>query len=89
MGIEKLDPRRLAEKITSGSMGSQHLGQQTEATLNQEIFSLKNTNPMFRGSKWKKRYEKVEHDIKEHIKDKKKKIKFMSKLMDANKRMEF
>jgi len=88
MGIQNLDPRRIAEKITSGKLQPQHIGTHTEASLTQEIWSLKNTNPMFRGSKWKKRYAKVEDDIKKHFTDKRKKEHYISKLIDAQKRME-
>jgi len=89
MGIQNLDPRRIAEKITSGKLQPQHIGKHSEATITQEIWSLKNTNPMFRGSKWKKRYAKVEDDIKKTFDNKKLKEHYMTKLINAQKRMEY
>ena len=84
-------PREIAERLTrSGSSG--HIGKYSDAILKQEIFSLKNTNPMFRDSKWRTRYETIEKAIKDRFKEKKDKnqlLSFMSKLIDANKRMEF
>jgi len=90
MGIQNLDPRRLAKKISSGELENQHIGKHTVQTIQQEIFSLKNTNPMFRGSKWKKRYAKVKDDINKNFGDNKiQRENLHTKLIDAQKRMEY
>jgi len=66
MGIKdklKRSPREISEKITKGVLPAQHLGDQNYETINQEIYSLRNTKPAFRSSKWKKRFETVKESI--------------------------
>ena len=55
--------RKTAEKITEGNIGTTHLGDQNYETINQEIFSLRNTKPAFRAGKWDKRFETVKDSI--------------------------
>ncbi len=55
--------RKTAEKITEGTIPNQHLGDQNYETINQEIFSLRNTKPAFRAGKWDKRFETVKDSI--------------------------
>jgi len=55
--------RKTAEKITDGKLPAQHLGDQNYETINQEIFSLRNTKPAFRNEKWNKRFETVKDSI--------------------------
>ena len=66
MGIgEKIKEkaRETAEKITDGKLPTQHLGEQNYETINQEIFSLRNTKPAFRAGKWNKRFDSVKESI--------------------------
>ena len=66
MGIgEKIKEkaRETAEKITDGKLPNQHLGEQNYETINQEIFSLRNTKPAFRAGKWNKRFDSVKESI--------------------------
>jgi len=62
MGIKEKF-RKTAEKITEGKLPAQHLGEQTYETINQEIFSLRNTKPAFRAGKWDSKFEKVKESI--------------------------
>lgn len=55
--------RKTAEAITEGKLPTQHLGDQNYETINQEIFSLRNTKPSFRAGKWDKRFETVKDSI--------------------------
>jgi len=55
--------RETAEKITEGKLPTQHLGDQNYETINQEIYSLRNTKPMFRAGKWNKRFDTVKESI--------------------------
>jgi len=59
----KKTARQTAEKITEGKLPAQHLGEQNYETINQEIFSLRNTKPAFRAGKWDSRFEKVKESI--------------------------
>lgn len=66
MGITetiKETARETAKKITDGKLPSQHLGEQTYETINQEIFSLRNTKPAFRAGKWNTKFDKVKESI--------------------------
>jgi len=63
-----MSARKIAEKISKGIMESQHLGSHTPETLQQELFSLRNTKPMFRDSKWRKRFDRISEEIS-RIKD--------------------
>jgi len=62
MGI-KQSAREIAKKISEGTADPQHLGKYSAEMLDQELFSLENTKPMFRESKWKKRVESVREGI--------------------------
>lgn len=55
--------RKTAEAISEGKLSTQHLGDQNYETINQEIFSLRNTKPSFRAGKWDKRFETVKDSI--------------------------
>ena len=55
--------RKTAEKITEGTIQTQHLGDQNYETINQEIFSLRNTKPAFRAGKWNSRFDSVKDSI--------------------------
>jgi len=66
MGI-KDSARKISEKITSGKLPAQHLGDQNYETINQEIYSLRNTKPAFRAGKWDKRFETVKNSIMKKI----------------------
>ena len=62
MGLKekfKSKARETAEKITDGKLPAQHLGAQSYETINQEIYSLRNTKPAFRNKKWTERFETV------------------------------
>jgi len=59
----KSGARETAKKITEGKLPAQHLGDQNYETINQEIYSLRNTKPMFRGGTWNKRFETVKESI--------------------------
>jgi len=56
-------PREIAKEISEGKQEPQHIGKYTAEMIDQEIFSLGNTKPMFRDSKWKKRAETVREAI--------------------------
>jgi len=62
MGIKE-SAREISKKITQGKLPAQHSGDQNYETINQEIFSLRNTKPAFRSDKWKKRFETVKDSI--------------------------
>jgi len=66
MGIKE-SAREIAKKISEGTTDPQHLGKYTKEMIDQELFSLENTKPMFRESKWKKRVESVRKAIMEKI----------------------
>ena len=55
--------RKTAEAITEGKIPNQHLGDQNYETINQEIFSLRNTKPAFRAGKWNKQFDTVKDSI--------------------------
>ncbi len=54
MGKIKESWRKTAEKISKGVIENQHLGSHSSETIDQELYSLENTKPMFRDSKWHK-----------------------------------
>jgi len=62
MGIKE-SARKISKKITEAKIPAQHLGDQNYETINQEIFSLRNTKPAFRAGKWDKRLETVKDSI--------------------------
>jgi len=66
MGIKdkfKKTARETSKLITEGKLPAQHLGDQSYETINQEIYSLRNTKPMFRGGTWNKRFDTVKESI--------------------------
>lgn len=70
MGLKdklKRSPREISEKITKGVLPAQHLGDQNYETINQEIYSLRNTKPAFRAGKWNTRFDKVKETIMNKI----------------------
>jgi len=63
-----MSARKIAESISRGLRENEHLGKHTPETLQQELFSLRNTKPMFRDSKWRKRFDSISENIS-RIKD--------------------
>jgi len=66
MGLKdkfKKSARDTSKLITEGKLPTQHLGEQSYETINQEIFSLRNTKPAFRAGKWNTRFDKVKESI--------------------------
>jgi len=57
-------PRTQAEDITKGKTKPHHIGKHTSETLTQELFSLNNTKPMFRDSKWIVKYNSIMSKIR-------------------------
>ncbi|MBA7492265.1 hypothetical protein ES702_02814 [subsurface metagenome] len=58
--------RGISKSITDGAE-SVHIGSHTPETTSQELYSLRNTKPAFRGSKWKKRAEGIRKSIMSEI----------------------
>lgn len=54
-----MSARKLAEEITKKLRVPEHLGKHTPETLQQELFSLRNTKPAFRDKKWQRRYDEI------------------------------
>ena len=50
----KSSVRKLAEKISDAKVPNQFLGSHSSETIDQELYSLENTKPMFRDPKWHK-----------------------------------
>ena len=65
MGKKKFgqSPRDESEKITQGETKPHHIGKMSFQVLQAEIVSLRNTKPMFRNSKWKKRAAMIGENI--------------------------
>jgi hypothetical protein len=61
------DARATAKKITDEVIPNSHIGNHTIESLSQEVFSLRNTKPMFRDAKWKKQFLKVDASIRDKI----------------------
>jgi len=59
--------RETSKKITDKVIPNTHIGNHSIESLSQEVFSLRNTKPMFRDGKWKKQYERIEGKILEKI----------------------
>jgi len=59
----KKSAREIAKAISDGIREPQHIGKYTKEMIDQELFSLDNTKPMFRDSKWKKRAQTVRDAI--------------------------
>jgi len=66
MGIKE-SAREIAKKISEGKSDPQHLGKYTAEMIDQEIFSLGNTKPMFRNLKWIKSFENLRFEIMKKI----------------------
>ena len=49
-------------------MPEKHLGEHTLETLTQEVVSLGNTKPMFRGDKWQERAQSVKKSLADQFK---------------------
>jgi len=64
---KKKSAREISEEISEGKIEPQHLGKMTVEVIDQIIFALGNTKPMFRGSKWKKSFEIVKQEIMKKI----------------------
>ncbi len=62
MGI-KDSAREIAKKISEGKLAPEHLGKYSAEMIDQELFSLENSQPMFRDSKWKKKFETIHQEI--------------------------
>ncbi len=59
--------RDIAKKITDEVIPNTHIGNHTIESLSQEVFSLRNTKPMFRDSKWKKQFLKIDAQVRDQI----------------------
>jgi len=60
---KKQTAREIAKEISDGKQEVQHLGKYTAEMIDQELFSLENTKPMFRESKWTKRAQTIKEEI--------------------------
>jgi len=60
----KKSAREVSKSISDGSTQTQHLGKYSYEVLSQELIALSQTKPMFRDSKWKKRFIVIEHEIR-------------------------
>jgi len=70
MGIKdkiKSKARETAELITEGKLPAQHLGKFTAPMIEQEIFSLGNTKPAFRDSKFDDKFDEITKAILEKL----------------------
>jgi len=63
----KKTAREISKDITEGKKEPEHLGKMSIEVIDQLIFSLGNTNPMFRNSKWNKSYENVKDAIMKRL----------------------
>ena len=68
---KKKSAREIASEITEKFRDPEHLGKHTPETLQQELFSLKNTKPAFRDGKWTVKLGKLNEEISK-IKDQRK-----------------
>jgi len=60
---KKKSAREISKDISEGKREPEHLGKYTKEIIDQELFSLENTNTQFRSSKWIKRVESVKEAI--------------------------
>lgn len=60
---KKKSAREIAKQITEGEKEPEHLGKHTPETLQQELFSLKNTKPAFRNQTWFAKFERIKRII--------------------------
>lgn len=66
--LKKKSAREISEEISKEEKEPEHLGQHTPETLQQELFSLKNTKPDFRDKTWFAKFERIKRivfDMKE------------------------
>lgn len=66
MGLKE-SARTISKKITSDLIPNTHIGNHTLETLSQEIYSLRNTKPMFRNSDWHKKSRNIRANLANHI----------------------
>ncbi len=59
----KKSARVVSKDISNDSTPEKHLGNYSYEALSQELIALSQTRPMFRDSKWKKRFIVIEHEI--------------------------
>ena len=60
---KKKTAREISKEISEGKREPEHLGKMSIEVIDQLIYSLGNTKPMFRDSKWNKSYENVKDAI--------------------------
>jgi len=65
----KKSARVVSKEISDGVIPERHLGKYSYEALSQELIALSQTRPMFRDSKWKKRFILIEHEIKIKLSD--------------------
>jgi len=65
--FKKKSAREESKEISEGKKEPHHIGKYTLETINQEIFSLENTKPMFREKKWKTRLDEIKKAIKNRL----------------------
>jgi len=59
--------RKKAEKISKGVLENQHLGSHSSETIDQELYALEITKPMFRDGKWHKKARSIRAEILNEI----------------------
>jgi len=59
----KKSSREISQQITEKVIENKHIGNYSYEVLSQEMIALSQTKPMFRDSKWKKRFIIIEHEI--------------------------
>lgn len=59
----KKSSREISQQITEKVIENKHIGNYTYESLSQEMIALSQVKPMFRDSKWKKRFIIIEHEI--------------------------
>ena len=70
MGLKdkfKKSARDTSKLITEGKLPTQHLGKYTAPMIEQEIFSLANTKPAFRNSKFDDKFDEITKAIMEKL----------------------
>jgi len=70
MGLKdkfKKSARETSKKITEGVLPAQHLGKFTAPMIEQELFSLGNTKPAFRDSKFDDKFDEITKAIMEKL----------------------
>lgn len=60
---KKKSAREISEEISKGEKEPEHLGKHTPETLQQELFSLKNTKPDFRDKIWFAKFERIKRIV--------------------------